>query len=101
MSKTDPRTTTTTGDGRTEVRYRARESMSRETKPSFMTSELWLGIIGVALLVGTYLVADDDSLNLWRTCLLGTILGAAYIVSRGFAKSGSQDHVDQDGYRRD
>ena len=100
MSTTDPRTSTT-GDGRTEVRYRTREVSSRETKPSFMTTELWLGIIGVVLLVATYLVADDDSLNLWRTCLLATVLGAAYIVSRGFAKSGSQDNdTDRDGYRR-
>jgi hypothetical protein len=66
-----------------------------------MTTELWLGIIGVVLLVATYLIADDDSLNLWRTCLLATVLGAAYIVSRGIAKSGSQDHyMDEDGYRR-
>ena len=62
----------------------------RETKASLKTTELWLTLAGIAALIVAYNVADDDSLGLWRTALLCTALGAAYIVSRGFAKSGSR-----------
>jgi hypothetical protein len=91
-------TTQTVSDGRIrETDGRPRTSLGRETKPSIMTSELWLGLAGVVLLVVTYLAADDSSLNLFRTCLLATIIAAAYIVSRGLAKSGSRDrHADVD-----
>jgi|SRR6185369_12771779 len=64
---------------------------SRETKPSFMTTEFWAMLAGIAALVVVYNVADNPSLDLWRTCLLATIIATAYIVSRGFAKSGSDD----------
>lgn len=69
----------------------------RETKPSYLTTELWLTLVGVVALIITYNVRDDTSLDLWRMCLLATILGAAYIVSRGLAKSASHDerHVPQ------
>lgn len=101
MSTTNPRTSysgPTVSDGRTrQADRRPRTSSDRETKPAIMTSELWLTLAGVVLLVVTYLAADDSSLNLFRTCLLATILGAAYIVSRGLAKSGSHDrHSDID-----
>jgi hypothetical protein len=36
-------------------------------------------------------VTDNPSLTLWRTALLCTLLGAAYIISRGWAKAGSHD----------
>jgi hypothetical protein len=45
---------------------------------------------GIAALVLAYIAVDDDSLDLFRVCLLSTIAGAAYIVSRGLAKSGSR-----------
>jgi hypothetical protein len=101
MSTPDPRTTSTgptVSDGRlSEADRLPLTSTDRETKPSIMTSELWLAVAGVVLLVITYLAADDSSLNLFRTCLLATILGAAYILSRGLAKSGSRDrHADID-----
>jgi hypothetical protein len=103
MSVTDPsltnRTNTApaTGARRYDPRYRA-----DETKASFKTTELWAAIIGVVALIVVYNVADDPSLSLWRTCLLATVLGAAYIISRGLAKSGSRpedyrnrDYVDR------
>jgi hypothetical protein len=71
----------------------------RETKPSPKTTELWLTIIGVAVLTVVYNAAADTSLNLFRACLLGTIMAAAYVVSRGFAKAGSDDKVDHYGSR--
>ena len=63
----------------------------RETKPSAKTSELWLTLVGVVLLALIYNASRDSSLNLFRACTLATVLGAAYIVSRGFAKAGSHD----------
>jgi hypothetical protein len=91
MSVTDPNATRTG----TEVRGRATDSFIRrevrETKPSFMTTEFWAMIIGVAALIVVYNAASNASLTLWRTCVLATAIAVAYIVSRGFAKSGSRD----------
>ena len=98
MSTTDPRTgstapaASTVSDGyNRDVEPRIPMRTARETKPSLMTSEFWLALAGVVLLFITYFASDDSSLNLFRTCLLATILGAAYFVSRGLAKSGSRD----------
>ena len=63
----------------------------RETKPSFMTTEFWAMVVGIAALIVLYNVTDNPDLTLWRTCLLCTIGAAAYIVSRGWAKSASHD----------
>ncbi|HEX7096114.1 MAG TPA: hypothetical protein VF183_09535 [Acidimicrobiales bacterium] len=77
--------------------FGARWARMRETKPSYMTTELWLMLAGVAGLFITYNVVDETTLTLWRTCLLATILGAAYVVSRGLAKSNAPDeeHIPQ------
>jgi len=64
----------------------------RETKPFLLTTEFWALVGGIAALAVIYNVSDDPTLDLFRACLLATVLGAAYIVSRGFAKSGSQKH---------
>ena len=62
----------------------------RETKPSLITTEFWIMLGGIAALILAYIIVDDDSLDLFRLCLLSTIAGAAYIISRGLAKSGSR-----------
>ena len=67
----------------------------QETKPSPKTTELWFMVAGIAALFAIYQLASDTSLNLFRACVLGTVLAAAYIVSRGVAKAGSHhDHED-------
>jgi hypothetical protein len=72
-----------------------------ETKASFKSTELWAAIIGVVALIVVYNASADLSLDLFRACLLCTVLGAAYIVSRGFAKSGSRpEQADWDGRAR-
>jgi len=71
----------------------------QETKLSFLTTEFWAMVAGIAALVVIYLAADDPSLNLFRACLLATVVGTGYIVSRGFAKSGSHDDHMVDGNR--
>ncbi len=89
-------------DGRLRSTETYREATWRETKPSAKTTELWLTIVGVVALVVIYNASRDASLNLWRACLLGTVMAAAYIVSRGFAKAGSHDDDDHrvDEYSR-
>jgi hypothetical protein len=106
MSMTDrPGSMPSAAVGDTEVRGRAsdtfRESrpvrMLRETKPSFLTTEFWAMVAGIAALIVLYNVTDNPDLTLWRTSLLCTVIASAYMVSRGWAKSGSHDdRVDRD-----
>lgn len=95
MSFTDPNPTTArngdTDRGDNRRRDPQPRPVLRETKPSPKTTELWLALAGVAVLAIIYIASDNASLTLWRTCLLATVLGAAYIVSRGIAKAGSHD----------
>jgi len=95
MSMTDPDRSVRTGTGEVRGRMPGPAVNSwryfRETKPSFMTTEFWFMVAGIVALAIIYNVADDPSLDLFRTCLLGTIGASAYFVSRGFAKSGSHD----------
>ena len=54
-------------------------------------------LAGIAALVVLYNTTENPDLTLWRTCLLSTVIASAYIVSRGWAKSGSHDdHFDRD-----
>jgi hypothetical protein len=72
----------------------------RETKPSFITTEFWAMVLGIAALIVAYNWADNPDLTLWRTCLLCTTIASAYIVSRGWAKSGSHDDRLEHDYGR-
>ena len=98
MSITDPRTDTT---GLRNTTNGLREHRShRETRLFAKTSEFWALLVGVGALAVIYNAAQDTSLDLWRACLLATLLGIAYIVSRGFAKAGSRhDDDDHELYR--
>ena len=106
MSMTEPHLTSTPRGNDIDLNTRPRRETVghrtwRETKPSPKTTELWLMVVGVAVLAVIYNAADDASLNLFRACLLGTIMASAYIVSRGFAKAGSHDDDDRvDTYER-
>ncbi|MEY2464456.1 MAG: hypothetical protein QOH64_2594 [Acidimicrobiaceae bacterium] len=92
MSVTDQ-----TMNGRTEVRGGPMDTFTsrrRETKLFAKTSEFWATLIGVVAVAVIYNAAADTSLDLFRACLLATMIGIGYIVSRGFAKAGSRDHRD-------
>src|SRR4051812_5669980 len=82
-----------------EVRGRSAEHFDEhrqdETKPSFMTTEFWAMVAGIVALIVVYNVADDPSLDLFRTCLLCTLAGMAYVVSRGLAKAGAARRLDR------
>ena len=60
-----------------------------ETKPFFMTSEFF----AAALMIAGVLIAAavDDALDAPRAWALATAIAAAYILSRGIAKSGTKD----------
>ena len=104
MSTMNPDPTVRTGA--TEVRGRASDTFPvrrhndfEETKASFKTTELWMTLVGVVALIVVYNASSDPSLDLFRAVLLMTLLGMAYIVSRGLAKAGSQRHHHADDDR--
>ena len=68
-----------------------------ETKPFFMTSEF----LGAVILIAGILIATgmNDNLDAPRGWLYAAIVGAAYILSRGFAKSGTRDPNPDRGWR--
>ncbi len=81
-----------------EVRARTTDSFERrqdETKLSFATTEFWAMVVGIVALIAVYNVAEDPSLDLFRTCLLCTLAGMAYVVSRGLAKSGAARRAER------
>ena len=88
-------TQTTYQDNRAATRgTSAPRRVWQETKPSPKTTELWFMVAGIAALFVIYHLAADNSLNLFRACLLGIVLASAYIVSRGLSKAGSHDDYD-------
>jgi hypothetical protein len=61
-----------------------------ETKWGPLTTEFWvMGVLAIAILIAA---AISDSLDDVRAWTLVAALGAAYIVSRGIAKAGT-DHA--------
>ncbi|MDX6727450.1 MAG: hypothetical protein QOK49_2255 [Baekduia sp.] len=70
-----------------------------ETRPSWKTSEL---LIFLLLAAGIFIAADHvgtsgaNAFTAQRAWLYVTILGAAYMISRGLAKSGSRASEEDD-----
>ena len=67
-----------------------------ETKQAFKTTELWLALLAIVaiLIAGASIDADGenglpDVFNADRVWLYVTIIVAAYLISRGLAKSGT------------
>jgi len=96
MATTTPGYETRTGsDGRSYATDRGRRTFT-ETKAFYKTSEfiVWLASIAGVLVV-TYM-DDSSSLSNWHGWLLVSVLSAAYMLSRGIAKSGSREPYDRD-----
>ena len=58
-----------------------------ETKPFFLTSEFWIGLvvcIGIAITAATSLAFGG-----WRAWVLIAAVTSAYLISRGIAKAGT------------
>jgi hypothetical protein len=58
-----------------------------ETRWALLTTEFWAMLLGIAVLL--IAAAASDSFDDNRAWTLVTIIVAAYIVSRGFAKGGT------------
>jgi hypothetical protein len=71
--------------------------LSTETKHAFKTTEFWAMVaIVVGILLASWVIDDGgggggDAFPAVRAWLYVSIVAAAYIVSRGFAKAGSRE----------
>jgi uncharacterized MAPEG superfamily protein len=86
--------------GRREARIprtSRRATVGTETRPSWKTSEL---LVFLLLAAGIFIAAEhvgssgDNAFTAERAWLYVTVLGSAYLVSRGLAKSGSRSADD-------
>jgi hypothetical protein len=85
--------------GRTAARTRPARAVREgsETRPAWKTSEL---LVFVLLAAGIFVAAEhvgssgDNAFTAQRAWLYVTILGSAYMISRGLAKAGSRSTSD-------
>ena len=81
---------------------KAARRLATETKQAFKTTEFWamLGLV-VAILVSAAVINGGDNgtdeFIARQAWLYVSILGGAYFISRGLAKSGSPQPYDEDG----
>ncbi len=71
--------------------------VTRETKPSFMSTEFWIYLASVAgVIIASYAVGTEDGHQDYfradKAWLYVVILSVGYLLARGLAKSGSADH---------
>ena len=89
----------TTDPDRRPARARARRPvrMGAETRAAWKTSEL---LVFLLLAAGIFVAAEhvgssgDNAFTAQRAWLYVTILGAAYMISRGLAKAGTRSRDD-------
>ena len=79
---------------------RPRRRLSAETKAAFKTTEFWIYLAAVAaVLIASHLVGagphHGDYFRADRAWLYIVILTVGYLLSRGFAKSGSRQPYDE------
>ena len=69
--------------------------LTRETKPSFKTTELIVYVLSVlGVLIASLVVdvnEDGQRFSAYQGWFLVTLLTIGYLISRGLAKSGSRD----------
>jgi hypothetical protein len=73
-----------------------------ETKPFFLTSEFLVylfTVIGVAIAGASVGGGNNDELGAATVWTLITVIGLAYIVSRGISKAGTKYRRGEDGGR--
>ena len=89
----------TTGAARAAQRPRR---LGTETKAAFKTTELIAYVVTVAAVLLAALILDESDaggMGARQAWLYVTILTVGYMLSRGFAKSGSRDpYWDDDGH---
>jgi len=70
-----------------------------ETKAFYKTSEFMVWVASVIGVLAVTYSDDTGSLSNWHGWLLITILSAAYMFSRGVAKSATREPYREDGDR--
>ena len=81
---------------------RATRRLATETKQAFKTTEFWamVALVVAILIAGNSIESAEggpDILGADKVWLYITILGSAYMISRGLAKSGSREPYYADG----
>ena len=81
---------------------RATRRLATETKQAFKTTEFWaMAALVVAILIaGNSIESAEGGPDIFaadKVWLYVTILGSAYMISRGLAKSGSREPYYPDG----
>ena len=89
------------GSGRSDGVVRRARRLTTETKASFKTSEFWamIGLIVAILVSAAVIKGGDDGTDQFiarQAWLYVAILGGAYFISRGLAKSGSREPYTDD-----
>lgn len=97
-TSTTPRDGTSDGDLTTRRPEPARR-LSTETKASFKTTEFFAylaAVAGVLIAAGVVDESNAGGFGARQAWLYVTILTVGYMVSRGFAKSGSRERYTDD-----
>jgi hypothetical protein len=86
--------------GDTAATGRPQRRLSTETKAAFKTTELWIYAAAVAAVLIASQVVDTGSRHVDyfradRAWLYIVVLTVGYLLSRGFAKSGSRQPYDE------
>jgi hypothetical protein len=81
---------------------RATRRLATETKQAFKTTEFWamVALIVAVLIAGNSIESAEGGPDVFaadKVWLYITILGSAYMISRGLAKSGSREPYYPDG----
>ena len=81
---------------------RATRRLATETKQAFKTTEFWamVALIVAILIAGNTIESEEGGPDIFaadKVWLYITILGSAYMISRGLAKSGSREPYWPDG----
>jgi hypothetical protein len=81
---------------------RATRRLATETKQAFKTTEFWamVALVVAVLIAGNSIesaAGGPDVFAADKVWLYVTILGSAYMISRGLAKSGSREPFFSDG----
>jgi F420-0:gamma-glutamyl ligase len=93
-TSTPPRNSTSDGDRSSHRTATTTRRVSTETKASFKTTELFAylaAVVGVLIAAGVVDESNAGGFGAKQAWLYVTILTVGYMLSRGFAKSGSRE----------
>ena len=86
-----------TSNSRAVASHDGDRRLTRETKPSFKTTELIVYVLSVlGVLIASLVVdvnEDGQGFSAYQGWFLVTLLTIGYLISRGLAKSGSRDET--------